>query len=257
MRSSIPLYDSIADELDTSFFDVPHRRAYDQLAWERISALLPQTPATIIDAGCGTGRWISRLLSLGHRVIGIEQSPRMIDVLKRKRFDQAFTLVEGRMEDAPVAPATADAVLAIGSVQYTDDPAQMIRKFASWTTPGGFVAVLTDSLMALVLELLNAGKEAEALDRLATRRAVWRQHGHEADLHLLDRRTLETSFADAGLDRIATTGLLITASAWGIPRLQQALTADESRVLDLERQLSRDPSLADAGKQLLVTGYKR
>ena len=72
MRSSIPFYDAMAQELDTAFYDQPHRRAYDQLAWEQVSALLPPGAGTVVDAGCGAGRWIDRLLPLGYQVIGIE-----------------------------------------------------------------------------------------------------------------------------------------------------------------------------------------
>jgi SAM-dependent methyltransferase len=257
LRSSISLYDALAAELESGFYDVPHRRAYDQLAWERVTALLPARGATIIDAGCGTGRWVSRLLDLGHRVIGVEQAPGMIQVLERKRYNsRQFRLVAGPMEEVHIEPASADAVLAIGSLPFADDPAIMIQKFASWVRPGGFVAVLADALYALVLELLNAGRQDEALERLHTRRGLWRTHGHEAELHLLDRRTLEIHFAAAGLERIVTAGLLITASAWGVPRLTAALAADEGATLALERKLTADPALADCGKQLLVTGYR-
>jgi SAM-dependent methyltransferase len=256
LRSSIPLYDSLAAEFERGFYDVPHRRAYDRLAWERVSALLPRAPATIIDAGCGTGRWVSRLLPLGHQVIGIEQSPRMIEALERKRYGPQFRLIASPMETAEIEPASADAVLAMGSLNFAEDPAAMIVKFSRWTKPGGFVAVLTDSLVALVMELLTTGKLDEARERLRTRRGLWRTHGHEAELHLLDRRTLESHFAAAGLQRIATAGLLVTAGAWGVPRLTAALVEDEAATLALERQLAADPALVDCAKQLLTIGYK-
>jgi SAM-dependent methyltransferase len=256
LRSSIPLYDALAPELESGFYEVPHRRAYDQLAWERVSTLLPAAPATIIDAGCGTGRWVSRLLALGHRVIGIEQSPGMIAAIGRKCYNSQFRLIAGRMEDADLESGSADAVLAMGSLGFTEDPAATIAKFSSWTKAGGFVSVLADSLAALSLELLHAGKQDEALERLCTRRGLWRTHGHEADLHLFDRRTLESHFAAAGLIRISTAGLLVTAAAWGVPGLTAALLADEASTLALERQLAADPTLADCAKQMLTVGYR-
>ncbi|MEU8614719.1 hypothetical protein AB0C29_42705, partial [Actinoplanes sp. NPDC048791] len=60
MRPSRPLYDALADGYE-EHFAVPHRRAYDDLAWEQTAALLPQPPARIVDAGCGVGRWARRL----------------------------------------------------------------------------------------------------------------------------------------------------------------------------------------------------
>jgi hypothetical protein len=144
----------------------------------------------------------------------------------------------------------------MGSLPFVNDPASMIKKFAAWTRPGGSVVVLADSLVALVLELLNAGKQDEALERLRSRRALWCTHGHEAELHLFDRRTLEAHFEAAGLERISTAGLLVTATAWGVPQLTAALAKDEAATLALERQLASDPALVDCAKQLLTVGYR-
>jgi SAM-dependent methyltransferase len=256
LRSSIPLYDALAKEYEHGFYDVPHRKAYDQLAWERVSCLLPGRPGLIVDAGCGTGHWVDRLLPAGHRVIGIEQAPGMIDELRRKHYADSFQLIEGSMEEATIASASADLVLAMGSLQYSEDPASMLHRFASWTKPGGTVAVLTDSYVALVLELLHVGKKEEALERLRTRRGMFRYRGEEAELHLLDRRTLESYFAASGLQQIVSFGLLVTASALGMPACTQRLLEDETGLMQLERNLGAIPALADNGKQLLVVGRK-
>lgn len=256
LRSSIPLYDALANEYEHGFYEVPHRKAYDQLAWERVSCLLPDRPGLVIDAGCGTGHWVDRLLAAGHRVIGIEQAPGMIAQLRRKHYDDRVQLIEGGMEAASISPASADLVLAMGSLQYTESPASMLHKFASWTKPGGAVAVLTDSYVALVLELLHMGKQDEALERLRTRRGMFRYRGEEAELHLLDRATLESYFAAAGLHEVVSVGLLVTASALGMPACTQRLLEDEHGTMQLERGLGTIPALADSGKQILVLGRK-
>ena len=80
LRPSQPLYDALAAEYD-AHFAVPHRRLYDQLAWERFEALLADagvSDGVVVDAGCGIGRWARMLLPLGFTVVGIEQSPGMI-----------------------------------------------------------------------------------------------------------------------------------------------------------------------------------
>lgn len=257
LRSSIPLYDALAREYETGFYDTPHRKAYDQLAWERIQPLLPITPGIVVEAGCGAGRWVDRILALGHRVVGIEPAPQMVSALKRKNYGGNFRLIEGRMEDVAVDRESVDLVIAMGSLQYAEDPSAMIRKFADWTKPEGAVTVLTDSYMALVLELLNAGKHNEALERAETHLGLWQLHGHEAEMHLMDRETIESYFAAAGLTEIVAAGLLVTASAWGMPRCKEMLMNDEEKVLQLERKLAGHPRLADAAKQILVTGRKR
>jgi SAM-dependent methyltransferase len=251
MRPSQPLYDALAPTYD-EHFSVPHRRAYDDLAWERVVALLPAAPATVVDAGCGVGRWARRLLGMGYAVTGVEQAPGMIAELRKRPPGPGFTLVEGSM-DAVALPPTAGTVLAMGSLQYTADPEATVAHLAGWLRPGGELAVLVDSLVGLVLELLRDGRHAEALDRLARRRGVWTQDGHEADLHLLDRARLEAAFAAAGLTGVRSEGLLVTAGPLGRAALTERLTADHDAHLDLERRLGASPLLADAGKHLLVT----
>jgi SAM-dependent methyltransferase len=256
MRSSVQLYDSLAATYD-EHFAVPHRRAYDDLAWEICSAALPPPPATVVDVGCGVGRWAERLLDAGYAVIGIEPSPRMADRAVRRLGDRAgdrFTLVREQVEDVVLDPGSVDSVLAMGSLQYTEDPAREVGRLARALRPGGVLVALVDGLQALVLELLAAGRTTEAFTRAATRRGVWTLDGAAADLHLLDAATLRHAFVGAGLvvDRVA--GLLVGATAHGRDGLRRRLEADYEGTLDVERALAAVPALADAGKQLLIVG---
>jgi SAM-dependent methyltransferase len=253
LRSSVPLFDALAAGYD-EHFRAPHRRAYDELAWELVAGLLPPPPGPLVDAGCGVGRWAARLLGLGYRVVGVEQAPAMVAELRRRRLGERFTLVEGPMQEAELPPGRAGAVLAMGSLQYTPDPAATLARLVSWLRPGGVACVLVDSLVALVLELLRAGRAEEALERLRSRVGVWEQGGQAADLHLLDRATLEAAMAAAGLREVRVAGLLVGATALGRDALAARLAADPAGQLALERALAADPAVADAGKQLLAWG---
>lgn len=253
LRPSQPLYDALAADYE-AHFAVPHRRAYDDLAWERVTTLLPEQ-GPIVDAGCGVGRWARRLLGLGYQVIGVEQAPGMIAELRRRPPGPGFTVVEGSMAEV-ILPATAGLVLAMGSLQYTDDPEQTVRHLAGWLRPGGVLAVLVDSLVGLVLELLRDGRDDEALERLTSRQGVWAQAGQEADLHLLDRARLKAAFLAAGLREVSAEGLLVTAVPLGRAGLTARLREDAGAHLALERRLRAEPLLADVGKQLLVTGRR-
>lgn len=250
MRTSIPLYDRLAPDYE-AHFAVPRRRAYDTLAWEQVVALLPDRPARVVDAGCGVGRWARRFAADGHSVVGIEQSPGM-----RAAAGPGLTILACDMAEATLPAGEADLVIAMGSLQYTADPAAVIARFAGWIRPGGHVAVLVDGCAALVLELLGTGRTAEALERLRTRRGVWTSAGEAADLHLLDRATLEAAFGAAGLVAVRSSGLLVSAASRGIAGIDAALTADWEGTLAIERALAADPLLADLGKQILVSGRR-
>jgi SAM-dependent methyltransferase len=258
MRSSVPLYDALAASYD-DHFAVPHRRAYDELAWDLCLEHLPSPPATIVDVGCGVGRWSERLVGLGHRVVGVEPAPNMAAHAVRRMRDVTetdFTLEPHRIEDVTLEPASVDAVLAMGSLQYSEDPYRAVRRAAGWLRPGGVLMVLVDSLKALVLELIDAGREDEALLRLATRRGVWTINGLAADLHLLDVRALVAAIEAAGLQPLQLAGLLVGATAYGRNGLMRRLEEDFEATVSLERRLARCEELADLGKQLLVVARR-
>lgn len=250
------LYSAIADGYDDSYAVPSHRRVYDRLAWEHVSALPLPRAAHIVDVGCGTGRWIPAWLARGHHVTGIEQAPGMIDVLRRRNLGSGFSLIETPMENAFLPSQSADLVLAMGSVQYAADPADMIRRFASWTRPGGIVCVYVDSLMALILELVRNGQTDKALEMLSTRRGVFRTGHHAATLTLYDTRLLERHFADAGLVDARCYGLAVGASAAGRAGCTAAMVADEDAAMNVERALSAEALLADAGLHILAIGRK-
>ncbi len=255
-ESTRQLYSAIAAQYDATFASPTHRRAYDLLAYERVCSLLPSTPCVIIDAGCGTGRGAQQLLDLGHCVIGIEHAPDMINGLAKRELGPNFSLFTESMETVQIAPASADLVIAMGSVQYTSDPAAMLTRFATWVKPGGSVCVHVDSLVALVMELLGSDRQEEALKRLLSRRGVFRQDSFTARLRLYDRRTLEADFATAGLVNIKCCGLVMMASAWGREGCARAMLDNEASYLQLERELSMQQVLADTGLHLFASGRR-
>jgi SAM-dependent methyltransferase len=258
LRSSTALYDSLAPTYE-EHYQVPHRRAYDDLAWTFCTAALPPPPAVVVDLGCGVGRWAERLLSSGYDVVGIEPSPGMAEraATRLSGWDgDGFTLLRACVEEVDLPPGSVDAVLAIGSLQYTDQPAETLRHVARWMRPGATLCVLVDSLQALVLELLAAGRHAEAIERLDSRRGIWRVAGAEADLHLFDQAGLRVAAADAGIDVVQVAGLLVGASAYGREELSRRLLTDYEGTLAAERALADVAAVADLGKQLLMVGRR-
>lgn len=258
--ASAALFDALAPGYET-YCDAPHRRAYDELAWERVVPLLPATPGTVVDVGCGVGRWADRLVALGHRVVGIEPAPVMAQRARaraQRLGGDRFEVVEAPMEcDQPALVARADAVVAMGSLQYATGVDGVLRRFHSWLRPGGSVALLVDSLAGLVAELLREGRTVEALERADARCGRWSPvDGLHADLHLFDREELRARLHRAGFTSFRAHGLLVSATASGVPLLAERLVCDHRATMATERQLAEHTALADLGKQLLVTARK-
>jgi SAM-dependent methyltransferase len=252
---AIAFYNALAPEFDR-LFEAPHRRAYDLLAWEIVQPLLPTGAGHIIDAGCGTGRWARALVNAGYEVTGIEPAPAMAEIARRFVARDRFRVLEDRMEQVQLPDGGADVVVALGSVQYTTDLSRMLERFASWVRVGGWVVVLVDSFLALVLELVASRKILEARQRVQTRRAIWTNDGRSAEYALLSARALRAGLKSAGLKRVCVCGLLVGFSILGRDRLTQRLTSDWEAQLAIERRLTRYSLLADLGKQLLAYGQR-
>jgi SAM-dependent methyltransferase len=253
---AVGLFDSLAADYE-GHFDVVHRRAYDQLAWEFVTELLPRQPGLVLDVGCGVARWAGRLLDLGHRYVGVEPAPRMAARARAAYGHRPnFEIQQAAVETAALPDALADVTLAMGSLQYSREPQSAVHRLARWTRPGGVVCVLVDSKIALVLELLRDGRTAEAAERMRTGQGSWVQRGRSAPLHLFDPVTLAATLVEAGLDDVTVSGLLVGGSAIGRDALCEALSTDYEGRLATERSLASRRELADFGKQLLAIGRR-
>jgi ubiquinone/menaquinone biosynthesis C-methylase UbiE len=104
-------------DLELLLFEPVRRQALDWLA--------PRPGDTVIDVGCGTGlsfAGLHRAVGTRGRIIGIEQSPEMINKARQRVQDQGWrnvTLLNAPAEDADI-PGRADAVL----LHFTHDVLQ-------------------------------------------------------------------------------------------------------------------------------------
>jgi SAM-dependent methyltransferase len=91
----------------------------------------------IIDIGCGTGRWTTRL-----HAIGIDASPAMLAVAAQKPGLRS-RLAVAEATALPVASQSADLVLSTLTLGHIRDHAAAMREFARILKPGGTL-ILTD-----------------------------------------------------------------------------------------------------------------
>jgi SAM-dependent methyltransferase len=105
---------------------------------ERITpALLDIAPGErVLDAGCGTGRYIPRLLAAGATVTGMDFSAGMLAVA-RERFP-GIELVPGDLQARwPFGDASFDAVLCALVGEHLDDLGTVACEMARVLGPGG------------------------------------------------------------------------------------------------------------------------
>jgi len=132
-----------------------------------LSLLCGNGPATgkWLDAGCGTGILSRRLAERGCDVIGVDASPKMIEVAKRLArsgpvVDKLGFHVIETIEKLDLPDSAFDGIVCSSVVEYLDNPAEAISEFARLLKPGGLLLVSVPNRMSflrLVESALNRG----------------------------------------------------------------------------------------------------
>jgi SAM-dependent methyltransferase len=100
-------------------------------------------PASVVDAGCGSGRYAAALAEAGYAVTGVDRSPDLIAVARGQYAEQPGT---GERRREP--PARAAVVKRSGTDGYPNPsgrglaPLFEVRDLRDWTPPAAFDAAL-------------------------------------------------------------------------------------------------------------------
>ncbi|WP_205695761.1 class I SAM-dependent methyltransferase [Conexibacter sp. SYSU D00693] len=95
-------------------------------------------PARLVDAGAGRGRFAAAARAAGYDAHGIEPSRRGVDAALTH---YGVLLERAGVEEATVAPGSADAVSLWHVLEHVDDPRAALRAIRGWLRPGGVLLV--------------------------------------------------------------------------------------------------------------------
>jgi SAM-dependent methyltransferase len=129
------------DAAAPTFDDEPHHALADHglrsLWWDVLEPVLPRPPARVADLGCGTGSLSVLLAERGHVVVGVDVSPRMLELAEAKATERGVDVrfVIGDAGAPPVGPV--DVVITRHVVWALADPAAALDVWFSLLAPGG------------------------------------------------------------------------------------------------------------------------
>jgi 2-polyprenyl-6-hydroxyphenyl methylase/3-demethylubiquinone-9 3-methyltransferase len=171
----------------------------------------------VLDAGCGGGLVAKGLVEAGAIVVGLDQSPRSLEVARRAiaRPDRSgaaagpsagggsarrgcFHAAGGRLERLPFADGAFDAVVAADVLEHVPDLPAVVRELGRVLAPGGSFAF--DTINRTLWAWFTALWGAERLLGLLPRRT------HEWRL-LIRPGELDVLLRGAGLVPVASAGL--------------------------------------------------
>jgi len=114
-------------------------------AWAAVLLpLLPASPASVVDLGCGTGSLSVLLAQAGHQVRGTDLAPRMVAAAQAKASAAGVpaAFVEGDASEPPYAPGSCDVVLARHVLWALPGPAAALKRWAGLLGPGGLLVLV-------------------------------------------------------------------------------------------------------------------
>jgi ubiquinone/menaquinone biosynthesis C-methylase UbiE len=186
------LYDAIAVEYDRS-----RDRPWPEVV-EFAESLPPGT--LIADLGCGGGRHAKVLAGIGHRVVGLDASGRLLAIARRKLPQVPF--VRGDLCGLPLPDRRFPAAVAVATIHHLPSAGERIaamREIARILRPGGTALVTVWALDQIPgthgRETRPAGEDPRDVW------VPWRAGGGEAQrfYHLFAERELADLVLTAGL----------------------------------------------------------
>jgi SAM-dependent methyltransferase len=155
-------------------------------------------PTTVLDAGCGTGRYFHCLDNV-QRLVGLDVSPEMLAAAQDPVLAESINiprveLVCANIFEASFPPDTFDFIYSLGMFGHgCPVTAEICERFSRWLRPGGklfFDALSVDHLALRVRLRKTAGRVAYPLLPPALKRRMDERKAH-VPLCALTRSELE------------------------------------------------------------------
>jgi SAM-dependent methyltransferase len=146
-----------------------------ELLLDQVLDALPAPPATVVDAGGGTGQLAVALAGRGYRVTVVDTSAAMLATCAQRAADEGggvaerVATVQGDAAGLPglLGPAGCDAAVCHDLVTRVDDPAALLASLAGVLAEGGVLSLGFANRDWLALRAGRRGEHAAALRLVA------------------------------------------------------------------------------------------
>lgn len=96
---------------------------------------------TVLEAGCGAGRFTELMLESGALMFSFDLSSAVDANYKNCSGNPNYFVCQGDLRELPVLPEQFDIVICIGVIQHTPDPEETMKTLSSHVKPGGLLFI--------------------------------------------------------------------------------------------------------------------
>jgi SAM-dependent methyltransferase len=129
-------YETLAEAYSAAVETKPHNALYERPA--TLSLIPDVSDKRVLDAGCGPGIYAEILVDRGATVFGIDASPNMIELARKRVGDRAeFRIADLREPFAFLESESFDVVISPLVIDYVEDWSSLFREYYRVLKPGG------------------------------------------------------------------------------------------------------------------------
>ncbi|MBU8878977.1 class I SAM-dependent methyltransferase [Bacillus sp. FJAT-29790] len=97
--------------------------------------------SSVCDLGCGDGFGSLKLAESGYAVTGMDVSEEMIRKAREINIGNSAVFQKGDISSLPFADSSLEAVLAINSLEWTENPLKVLKEIQKVVKPGGLACI--------------------------------------------------------------------------------------------------------------------
>lgn len=97
-------------------------------------------PTSIIEIGCGTGRWLNSLAEYGVKLFGLDLSPGMLH--QTAKVNSQLHLINASADNLPLQDFSFDFIYCINAIHHFANPQKFISCVKNLLSPGGIFIIV-------------------------------------------------------------------------------------------------------------------
>jgi SAM-dependent methyltransferase len=135
------IFEPAADRYD-AWYEMPRGQRVEQAERALLDWLLGHVPdaRTLLDVGCGTGRFTAWLAERGLHVFGLDRSPAMLSAMRK--LHGGIPAILGDAHSLPIRAGAVDVTLFLATLEFLEEPLVGLIEAIRVSRRGVFLVVL-------------------------------------------------------------------------------------------------------------------